>query len=571
MTDRTDDLESENAELRARLADAEGVLQAIQRGEIDAVVVTGPDSERVFTLQGADHPYRVLVESMSEGAATLSADGVVLYANPRLASLLHTSRTELTGTRLADWTDAENSGLLEQMVRSSGNDPVSGELSMVDSAGTSLPVHASLSPLTLEGERFCCAIISDQRLAKHHADLEQAAERIREVNDRLRDADQRKDEFLATLAHELRNPLAPIRNAAHVIKILEHDDARLEQARQIIERQVTHMTRLVDDLLELSRITLGRLRLQLARESLADVLTNAAESARSAINMEHALTIDITDDSLPINGDAVRLSQAIFNVLENATKYTPRDGRIDVRAYREGTVAIIRIRDTGIGISAEALPRIFGMFEQEERDEKRRFGGLGIGLALTRSIIELHGGTITATSAGAGRGSEFVISLPLDQTDAPGERPSDVPQANGRSQGILIVDDNVDAAESLRVSLELSGHEARSVHAGSAALAALDDFRPDLVLLDIGLPDIDGYEVARRLRERWGATCPTLVALSGWGRAEDKQRAADAGIDAYLTKPVHPAVVAQLVADYAAKRAGREAGQRLRKNGRVSD
>lgn len=552
------ELERENAELRERLTEAESVLHAIQRGEIDAVVVSGVGSERVFTLEGADHPYRVLVESMSEGAATLSTDGVILYANPRLAALLDISRTELTGTRLTEWTETPDTGLLEKMFQVSKSKSVSGELNMVNKSGVSLPVHASLSPLRLDDDQFCCAIISDQRLAKHHADLEEAAKRIRDANERLRDADQRKDQFLATLAHELRNPLAPIRNAAHVIKVLEHDDTRLEQARQMIERQVSHMTRLVDDLLELSRITLGRLRLQQKKESLAEILAGVTEGASSATDMEQVLTVDLPEDDLRINGDAVRLSQAISNVLENATKYTPAHGRIDLRAYREGNSAIIQIRDTGMGISREALPRIFEMFEQEDRDGRRGYGGLGIGLALTRSIIELHGGTITAASSGPGKGSEFTIRLPLDRKQAEKSRPAEEEPVKGSPQEILIVDDNVDAAESLRVSLELSGHNAKAVHAGIAALSALEDFQPDLVLLDIGLPDIDGYEVARRLRQRCGAACPMLVALSGWGREEDKQRAAAAGIDAYLTKPVHPAVVARLVAENAAKRMQQE-------------
>ena len=545
-----ENLEAENARLREQLAEAENVLHAIRRGEIDAVVVSEPDgNERVFTLQGADHPYRVLVETMSEGAATLGRDGVILYANPRLASLLGTSGEALTGTRLSDWASGPGKEQVERLIRSCAFEAASEELMLSTAAGVALPVRISVNTLVLEDDHYCCAIITDQRLARHHAALEEAAERIREVNDRLRDADQRKDVFLATLAHELRNPLAPIRAAAHVLRSLNGKDSDQARACGIVERQVSHMTRLVDDLLEVSRITLGRLQLQRKTEDLGIILAAVIEGTQSSINPEQHFTVDLSGEPLPIHGDAVRLSQAISNVIENAIKYTPPKGQIELRARRESQHCVVRIRDTGIGISPEAVSRIFEMFTQEERPDKTGNSGLGIGLALTRSIIELHGGTIEASSAGFGQGSEFVIRLPLDASHAAESAKQDEAPAESGSQGILVVDDNVDAADTLCMSLELSGHAARAVYRGAAALAALEEFTPDLVLLDIGLPDIDGYEVARRLRSRFGAACPKLVALSGWGRDEDKQRAAEAGIDAYLTKPVNPDVLSRLVAE----------------------
>lgn len=551
MSGDTHDLAVENTELRERLEEAESVLQAIRLGEIDAVIVAGADgvdAERVFTLEGADHPYRVLVESMSEGAATLSRDGVILYANPRLAGLLSVPRTDLTGTSILDWAAAPDIALLEKMVQSCGSEAVAAEVSFVTKDGAELPVNASFSSLYLDKERFCCAIITDQSLAKHHAELKQANLRIQEANKRLSEADRRKDEFLATLAHELRNPLAPIRTAAHVIKALDYDDEKLEHARAMIDRQVTHMTRLVDDLLELSRITLGRLRLQRQAEDLITVLEGVIDGTTITAGAPQKLTVELPRERLPVHGDAVRLSQAIANVIENAIKYTPAEGRIEVSAYREADDAIIRIRDNGVGISAGALPRIFEMFEQEDREQGQRQNGLGIGLALTRSIVELHGGTICASSEGPGAGSEFVIRLPLNDTEPVTTHDDERPESSVQRQ-VLIVDDNVDAAESLRMVLELSGHIAKSVYAGTAALEALQECRPDLVLLDIGLPDMDGYEVARQLRARHGDSCPRLVALSGWGRAEDKQRAAAAGIDGYLTKPVNPSILNRLISE----------------------
>lgn len=544
------DLEAENARLREQLAEAENVLHAIQRGEIDAVVVSEPDgNERVFTLQGADHPYRVLVETMSEGAATLGRDGVILYANPKLASLLDTFSTALTGTRLSDWASDSDKPALDRLIGNCAVESASEELMLTTAAGDVLPARVSVNTLVLEDDHYCCAIISDQRLARHHAALEEAAGQIRDVNERLREADQRKDVFLATLAHELRNPLAPIRAAAHVLRSLNGNDANQARACGIVERQVSHMTRLVDDLLEVSRITLGRLQLQRKPEDLGAILTAVIEGTRSSMNPEQNFTVELPEEALPIDGDAVRLSQAISNVVENAIKYTPPGGRVELHAERESEQCVVRVRDTGIGISSDALSQIFEMFTQEERPDKTGNSGLGIGLALTRSIIELHGGTIEASSPGFGEGSEFVIRLPLDSSQVEEAAKREDAPAEAVSHGILVVDDNVDAADTLCMSLELSGHAARAVYRGAAVLAALEEFTPDLVLLDIGLPDIDGYEVARRLRHRFGTACPKLVALSGWGRDEDKQRAAEAGIDAYLTKPVNPDVLSRLVAE----------------------
>jgi PAS domain S-box-containing protein len=542
-------LQAENARLREQLAESEGVLQAIRRGEIDAVVITGPDEDRVFTLQGADHPYRVLVESMSEGAATLGRDGDILYANPKLAALLETSRTALIGTRLSDWATEADEPILARTIKSCTSDAVSEELTLVPSGGGVLPVRVSVNTLTVEEDHYCCAVITDQRMAKHQAALEEASQRVREANERLRDADRRKDAFLATLAHELRNPLAPIRTAAYVLRNLKSKDASQTQAAQIIERQVAHMTRLVDDLLEVSRITLGRLKLQQKPEDLTEILSAVIEGVRSSADIRQQFDVELPEEPLRICGDNVRLAQAIANVVENAFKYTPSGGRIQVRAGRESAHGVISIRDTGIGISPEWADQIFEMFTQEDRPDKYPNAGLGIGLALTRSIIELHGGTIEASSPGFGEGSEFVIRLPLE--DGRSDQPVDeeeMPTQPERRE-VLIVDDNVDAAESLRMMLEFSGHDARAAFSGSEALAVLDDFRPDLILLDIGLPDIDGYEVARRLRHRFGTSCPKLVALSGWGREEDKVRAKEVGIDVYLTKPISTETLTRLVGE----------------------
>ena len=370
--------------------------------------------------------------------------------------------------------------------------------------------------------------------------------RLEVENASLRDQCRRKDEFLATLAHELRNPLAPIRAAAHAIKLLHPEDPRLSAAQGMIERQVTHITRLVDELSELSRVTLGRIELQVRNESLAAVLTSVADAIQPSIaTAGHEFLVDLPDEPLLIRADAVRLSQAIANVLENAVKYTPRGGRITLRARREGELAAILVEDTGIGIPPETIGHVFDMFL--ESDRKTRRGGLGIGLAVTRKLIEMHGGTIAAASAGSDQGTQVTIRIPLSREDSLAQPAPVQKLANVAPRRVLIVDDNVDAAESMRMLLELSGHTVAVEFGGTAALDTVESFRPDVVLLDIGLPDVDGYEVAREIRARHGARSLTLVAVSGWGQAEDKQRAAEAGIDLHFTKPIDSARLDQVL------------------------
>ena len=533
-------LERENAQLRERLVDAEAVIQAIRHGEIDAVVVNSSEGARIFTLEGSDHPYRMLVESMNEGAATLSEAGVILFSNPRLAALLGTTPAELAGTRLASWIGGGERAQFERLLRDSRDRSVSSDLTLCAGKVDSLPVRVSLSSLVVKGMRCCCAVLTDMSLAKHHAALAASAEYVRQVNDRLREADKRKDEFLATLAHELRNPLAPIRAAAHMLKKLDLKDERVLRAREVIERQSAHMTRLIDDLLEMSRITQGKFDLQRRPESLTAIIAGVVQSAQSAMDArQHQFQIEVAADPLLMEADAIRIAQAVGNVIENATKYTPPGGRIALRLARAGQQAVIRVQDNGIGIEPDMAARIFDMFVQAENGDRRPNGGLGIGLALTRKLIEMHGGTITVSSAGLGKGAEFEIRLPLSASQSNQAAAAPVlNRAPAATRRVLIVDDNADAADSLCALLQMSGHEAKTVYRGADALREMISFHPDVVLLDIGLPDLDGYEIARRARASLGERCPSLVALSGWGREEDREQAFEAGIPVHLTKPV---------------------------------
>lgn len=534
-------LELENAQLRERLAEAEAVIQAIRHGEIDAVVVSSSEGARIFTLEGSDHPYRLLVESMNEGAATLSEEGVILFSNPRLASLLQTTTAALAGTRLAGWIAESERTHFERMLHDSRDRSVSSDLTLWADKLDCLPVHVSLSSLFVKGVRCCCAVVTDMSLAKHHAALAASAEYVRQVNDRLREADKRKDEFLATLAHELRNPLAPIRAAAYMLKKFDTQDEKLLRAREVIERQAAHMTRLIDDLLEMSRITQGKIELRRRTESLSAIIAGVAQSARSAMDArQQQFIVEVEAEPLLLDADAIRIAQALGNVIENACKYTQPGGRIVLRARHEGNQAVIGVQDNGIGIEPDMAARIFDMFVQAENGDRRPNGGLGIGLALSRKLIEMHGGTVTASSAGLGQGAEFEIRLPLSATQSP--QPSAAAAAGSTAQAaarrVLIVDDNADAADSLCALLQMSGHEVKSVYRGADALREMIVFHPDVVLLDIGLPDLDGYEIARRAHATLGERCPNLVALSGWGREEDRELAFEAGIPVHLTKPV---------------------------------
>jgi PAS domain S-box-containing protein len=362
----------------------------------------------------------------------------------------------------------------------------------------------------------------------------------RELEEALREADRRKDEFLAILAHELRNPLAPIRNSLHVLCLAIRDDPATRGVGEIIERQVNHMVRLVDDLLEVSRITRGKIELRKERVEVADVVRNAVETSRPLIEeARHELTVTVPPGPLPLEGDPVRLAQVFANLLNNAAKYTEEGGRIWLTVRREGGEVVILVRDNGTGMPAEMLPRIFELFTQVDRSADRARGGLGIGLTLVKSLVEMHGGRVEARSDGPGRGCEFVVRLPLAGGPRPAAvtGPEDRPPDGLARRRVLVVDDNRDAATSLGMLLRLLGADVHVVYNGADALEALGAYRPSVVLLDIGMPGMDGHEVARRIRERPESRELTLIALTGWGQEGDRRRSQLAGFDHHLTKP----------------------------------
>ena len=371
---------------------------------------------------------------------------------------------------------------------------------------------------------------------------------------KLRDASRRKDEFLATLAHELRNPLAPVRSAVQVLRLQGITSPETKWASEMIDRQVQAMSRLIDDLMDVSRISEGKIELRCETVDMARILRDAVETSRSLIDeLGHKLTISLPDDALWIYADPIRMAQVFMNLLNNAAKYMDEGGAIDVGVRVEEQVVEIVIKDTGIGIAPERLENVFAMFSQVETALSRSRGGLGIGLTLTRRLVEMHGGSIVAHSKGLGHGSQFVVRLPLVKPAAaapedpvtlaaPPTRPVD---ACGLR--ILVADDNQDAAGALTMLLEIMDHSVRQVHDGAAAVEAAAAFDPQLILLDIGMPKLNGYAVCAEIRNSPGGADKTIVAITGWGQPEDRRMSQEAGFDGHLIKPVDPKELDELI------------------------
>jgi signal transduction histidine kinase len=400
-----------------------------------------------------------------------------------------------------------------------------------------------------ELERLRAEAAREKQLA---AELAQKAEALARLNQEIQEAHRRKDEFLAMLAHELRNPLAPLRNALHILRLDPLGGPAAGQALEIAERQVGHLARLIEDLLDVSRITRGKIELRKEPVEFGHVIARAVESTGPLFAAGgHTLEVVGPPEPLWLQADPTRLEQVLANLLNNAAKYTEPGGRITLTAGREGQEVVLRVRDTGIGIPADMLERVFDLFTQAHRSLASSYQwGLGIGLALVRRLVELHGGSVQAFSEGPGTGSEFVVRLPLqaEPVAVPPESAAGGGRPAARPRRVLVVDDNQDAAQSLACLLELEGHEVRTAHDGTAALETARAFPPDVVLLDIGLPGLDGYQVARRLRELLGLEQALLVAVTGYGQEEDRRRAEEAGFDHHLAKPVDLEALHELLA-----------------------
>ena len=395
------------------------------------------------------------------------------------------------------------------------------------------------------GSRLLTILFSDI------SERKRSEQQLRQLADNLSEMDRRKTEFLATLAHELRNPLAPIRNGLQIMRLAADKPATVSRVRDVMERQVNQMVHLVNDLLDVARITRGQIELKLERADLKTIIASAVETSMPLIEAgRHQFQMQLAEDPLPLEADPTRLAQVLGNLLNNAAKYTPAGGLISLRALRDGNEALIEVRDSGVGIPAESIATVFDMFTQVGQNMGRAQGGLGIGLSLVRRLAELHGGSATAASPGAGLGSTFSVRLPLLATEPAAPAVPTVPASatSGPRFRVLVVDDNVDAADTLAAVLDMMGHATQVAHDGAQALAMAPQFLPDVIFLDIGLPGINGYEVARALRRIPAGANVVLVALTGWGAENDRSQSSAAGFDHHLTKPANLLVIGELLA-----------------------
>jgi PAS domain S-box-containing protein len=534
--------------LRRRLEEAEETVHAIRAGQVDAVVVEG-EHDSVLTLEDVYRPYRLLVERVTEGAATLTCDGAILYCNRRFADMLMWPQKSLIGRSLRDYTAADDHPAVVALLREAEGGSVQSELRLRRSDGEWVDVYLGATPVQ-EGAVGTCLMVTDLTQQKQYEQLVAAESLARSLLAELREADRRKDEFLAMLAHELRGPLAPLRNMLEFMTRARDDGAQLDRAVATMQRQLDHLVRLVDDLLDISRITRDKIELRKQTVELASILYQSAEVCRPlAESANHRMTIKLPDEPVYLDADPVRLTQVFSNLLNNACKYTEPGGSISVIAEQNGNEVVVKVKDSGVGISPEKLTSIFEMFAQVDQTLERSQGGLGIGLTLVKRLVEMHGGSVEAASAGKGQGSEFTVRLPIaaEKTNAvpPPHRVEPRPIGGRR---ILIVDDNADAATSLAMLLKITGNETRTAYDGLAALKVSESFRPEIVLLDIGLPKLNGYEVCRRLRaEPWGQDV-MLVAMTGWGQDEDRRKTSEAGFDEHVVKPIEYAALVKLLA-----------------------
>jgi PAS domain S-box-containing protein len=520
---------------RARFTPGEVELMRIVTGQVAAAL------QRLLAqqaLRDSEERYRSLVEQSADGIFVCDPQGRYLDVNSAGAAMLGYRREELLRLSIPDVIAPEEiPRVAPETARFADGQAARSEWRLRRKDGSFFP--GEIMGRQLPDGRLQAILRDTTERKEYEAKLLDQAERLRQ-------ADRRKDEFLALLAHELRNPLAPIRTAAASLGRPGLDPAQLARSREIIARQVAQLARLVDDLLDVSRITLGRIELRKEALEISAILRQAVETCQPLLDARrHQLSLGLPPEPLRVEGDPVRLEQVVSNLLNNAAKYTDAGGRIDLRAEPEGGDILIRVRDNGRGIESSALPRLFDLFYQEDPSLERA-GGLGIGLSLVKRLAELHGGGVSAHSEGRGQGSEFVVRLPrlLDSPKPSLPGPEPPPAAN---LSVLVVDDNEDAAESLSLLLELDGHRVLTAHAGHAAVELALAARPQAVLLDIGLPGLDGYEACRRMRAG-GLSQALIVAVTGYGQDADARRAEAAGFDAHLVKPVDPAAIQALLA-----------------------
>jgi PAS domain S-box-containing protein len=505
-------------ELRTRLAEAEETLRAIRHGEVDALLVADGSGEHVYTLRSADAPYRALIEQMQEGAVTLTVKGDIVYSNSRFAELVGTPLQHVIGASIDQFVEHADQATLKALIADGA-----GKLRthLRNPSRPALEAHMSVSHVVVDEVEYCTLIVTDVSMLN-----------------RVQRESQSKDQFLAMLAHELRNPLGAIVGAVQVLNLTTLREPSASHARDVIHRQALHMARLVDDLLDVARVMTGKI-------VLGRQLVDLGESVRSCVagissGRTGADRVVMSVESVWVDADPVRLEQIVSNLVSNALKFSPGDRAVRVSVSADGADAVLSVADEGSGISPDLLPRIFDLFVQADDTSDRAKGGLGIGLTLVRQLVELHGGTIEASSRGDGAGSTFKVRLPSVRTSRK-RRPSRVETCpSRRARRVLLVDDHADAREMYAMVLEADGHEVFQAEDGAAAVAMFPAVRPEVAVVDIGLPHMDGYEVARHIRSEPGGREVRLIALTGYGFPEDRERSRAAGFDRHLVKPALP-------------------------------
>jgi PAS domain S-box-containing protein len=521
-------------------------------GKVSGVVLVFRDAtgrrKAEEALRLSENRFRAFAEYGPQMVWASDADGKVQYVGPRW--------TAYTGLSLEQTTDFDN---IRQVTHPDDYPVLSDKWAKAMATGGLFEVEYRLKRISDGAYRwFLCRALP---VKDGNGTIVQWIGANADIDDQkraelaLKEADSRKDEFLATLAHELRNPLAPIRNALNILRHSDGDLNRLHPVRDMMERQVEQLVRLVDDLMDVSRISSGKIALRLDRLELAAVIQSALETSRPLIDAaKQELYVTLPSEPLYVIGDQTRLAQVVSNLLNNSAKYTPDGGQILLTVLRNDEQAEIRVRDNGMGIRAEMLPKIFEMFTQADRTLQRAQGGLGIGLTLVNRLVKMHGGTIQAQSKGPGQGSEFTVRLPLAPIHSEVPRPEEKPDGDLRidhkvkARRILVVDDNIDSAESLGLLLRTMGHEVQTAHDGPRALEAAKRFRPEVILMDIGLPGMSGHEVGRQLRSMDETKHSLLIAQTGWGQDEDRRRSTEAGFDFHFVKPVDPQALQELLA-----------------------
>jgi PAS domain S-box-containing protein len=547
---------------------------------VQIIDVTEATRRERFLRDRQNARYYALVEGAPDVILNVDSQGVIRLANAAATQQFGYSTDELVGQNAGQFFESERAwhdilaAVADGAVQVS---PAEVQIRLKD--GRVRYFELSAAPWKDGNRSFTTAIlrdVDDRRAAeaalreserqsraneKAMAELNVA---LKETTGQLRAMDRRKNEFLATLAHELRNPLAPLRNGLQLLKIAKGDTALIERTRHMMDLQLGQMVRLIDDLIDVGRISNDRMALTKELTSLDQVIRQAIETSSPLIHaQQHSLTIELPAHDMVLDADAVRLTQVFANLLNNAAKYTPPHGRIAVKADEQDGFAVVRVIDNGIGIPEAQLPKIFEMFVQVDRSLERSQGGLGIGLSLVKRLVGMHAGSVEAFSRGAGLGAEFVVRLPLakDVSRAPRSASAEVKSALApKTQRVLVVDDNHDSATTLALLLNLMGHETRTAHDGIEALDVAQRFKPDVALLDLGMPKLNGFETACKMRATDYGRGMLLVALSGWGQEADRQKSSEAGFDLHLVKPVDVAEIQKLL---ARRRSSDPAGQRV--------